>query len=439
MDPNVLTLSLGSWMALPGLPYTPDDSTDSQRRASAGSVARYYEKYVKEMHLEQNFKSGISIISIERINKPNIEPTNLSIQQRKPKVDTIIQTLEPNRRKCSFVSALNFIRSRTKCHKQKTKDQFQICAVPRTCKRPRDRDRDCIKYEQMSPNRKMRDLLDRKYLSVDFSRMLNSHHDEEHLYYCDENTLMQNRAVHLPSSPPDRTKLRSLSFSCDSDFEKTKNTHCDSNRDNEKHTSLLDINECRDCSEECVPEETMEVLCECASAEQSARWLVTGYDNTTGRQVHYTCRNLVLANGASDLPNRLGLPAETHGLPWLLHNLRTLETKLDEFVGSVVGSPDPVLVIGAGLSAADAVIATRFRNIPVIHVFRNRSVSLDKQLPENFYPEYHKVGLQNLKKSLLEFLLPFLFSCFSVFLLFCFSVFSLFRYFKKKINKCDFV
>lgn len=55
----------------------------------------------------------------------------------------------------------------------------------------------------------------------------------------------------------------------------------------------------------------------------------------------------------------------------------------------------PVLILGAGLSSADAVIAARARNIPVIHVFRHQFTGLDKQLPENMYPEYHKVKLLN--------------------------------------------
>lgn len=48
-------------------------------------------------------------------------------------------------------------------------------------------------------------------------------------------------------------------------------------------------------------------------------------------------------------------------------------------------------MVGAGLSAADAVTICRSSGIPVIHVFRNRSAGLDKMLPESVYPEYHEV------------------------------------------------
>lgn len=76
----------------------------------------------------------------------------------------------------------------------------------------------------------------------------------------------------------------------------------------------------------------------------------------------------------------------------------------------ILGSTDeqmpPVLVVGAGLSAADAIMATRFRGIPVLHAFRNSSsewggkesteritTSYDRLqwLPNSIYPEYHKV------------------------------------------------
>lgn len=48
-------------------------------------------------------------------------------------------------------------------------------------------------------------------------------------------------------------------------------------------------------------------------------------------------------------------------------------------------------MVGAGLSAADAVTICRSSEVPVIHVYRNRSAGLDKMLPENVYPEYHAV------------------------------------------------
>jgi hypothetical protein len=60
---------------------------------------------------------------------------------------------------------------------------------------------------------------------------------------------------------------------------------------------------------------------------------------------------------------------------------------------------DPVLIVGAGLSAADAVLAARFRSLPIIHVFRKKAGTLGQELPENMYPEYHKVGAVRLSSA----------------------------------------
>jgi hypothetical protein len=66
-------------------------------------------------------------------------------------------------------------------------------------------------------------------------------------------------------------------------------------------------------------------------------------------------------------------------------------------------SIEPLLVIGSGLSAADAIMAARSRGISVLHIFRNsskdrsgkvdRKKNLDKLrwLPASVYPEYHRV------------------------------------------------
>jgi hypothetical protein len=60
---------------------------------------------------------------------------------------------------------------------------------------------------------------------------------------------------------------------------------------------------------------------------------------------------------------------------------------------------DPVLIVGAGLSAADAVLAARFRSLPIVHMFRKKAGTLGKELPENMYPEYHKVSAVRLSSA----------------------------------------
>ncbi|KAL0120298.1 hypothetical protein PUN28_008152 [Cardiocondyla obscurior] len=139
-------------------------------------------------------------------------------------------------------------------------------------------------------------------------------------------------------------------------------------------------------------------------------WVVEGYENKNGKRFRYRCKRAVLATGTTDLSNRLDILGENTNLEWVTHDLNDLETRLEHLVnkyGKDLANEQipPVLVIGAGLSAADAIMATRFRGIPVLHAFRNSLNKWDKQttnrittnydrlqwLPDSIYPEYHKV------------------------------------------------
>uniref|UniRef100_A0A665UXS3 Oxidative stress induced growth inhibitor family member 2 n=1 Tax=Echeneis naucrates TaxID=173247 RepID=A0A665UXS3_ECHNA len=100
--------------------------------------------------------------------------------------------------------------------------------------------------------------------------------------------------------------------------------------------------------------------------------------------------NVVLATGASDCPIRLNVEGED--LPFVFHSISDLGLALSR--RKLDMNSDPVLIVGAGLSAADAVLCACNSNIRVLHVFRKRIDDPDlifKQLPKTLYPEYHKV------------------------------------------------
>lgn len=103
--------------------------------------------------------------------------------------------------------------------------------------------------------------------------------------------------------------------------------------------------------------------------------------------------NVVLATGTHDIPARLGVEGES--LPFVYHSFWELEAAISR--GELDQASDPVLVVGAGLTAADAVLAAHHLNTPVCHVFR-RSVTdpglIFNQLPKLLYPEYHKVRIR---------------------------------------------
>lgn len=60
---------------------------------------------------------------------------------------------------------------------------------------------------------------------------------------------------------------------------------------------------------------------------RDARWLVSGV-KSNGSPFSYTCRNVVMANGAADLANRLGLRDENSSSAWIKHDLPQLESAL---------------------------------------------------------------------------------------------------------------
>uniref|UniRef100_S4RB55 Oxidative stress induced growth inhibitor 1 n=1 Tax=Petromyzon marinus TaxID=7757 RepID=S4RB55_PETMA len=128
-----------------------------------------------------------------------------------------------------------------------------------------------------------------------------------------------------------------------------------------------------------------------------ARWEVRGHHLAVSgggegrlRRFRLRAAAVVLATGGTDSPARLGVPGE--GLPFVQHAPAALERAVAR--GEVGRDSEPLLVVGAGLTAADAVLAARHHAAPVQHAFR-RAVTdpalIFNQLPKMLYPEYHKV------------------------------------------------
>ncbi|KAM6927291.1 oxidative stress induced growth inhibitor 1 [Xenentodon cancila] len=119
---------------------------------------------------------------------------------------------------------------------------------------------------------------------------------------------------------------------------------------------------------------------------------VLGDGSSVSEEVPFSllAHNVVLATGTHDIPARLGVEGES--LPFVCHSFWELEAAISR--GELDQVSEPVLVVGAGLTAADAVLAAHHLNTPVYHVFR-RSVTdpglIFNQLPKLLYPEYHKV------------------------------------------------
>lgn len=121
-------------------------------------------------------------------------------------------------------------------------------------------------------------------------------------------------------------------------------------------------------------------------------WQVNGHIRTAEglEDFQYVTPNVVLAIGGYDLPNRMNVPGES--LPFVVKSLQAMEQLISS--EQLTSKSEPVLIVGAGLSAADAIIAAHFHGIPIIHAFRRKAEDpslIFRQLPSNMYPEYHKV------------------------------------------------
>ena len=104
----------------------------------------------------------------------------------------------------------------------------------------------------------------------------------------------------------------------------------------------------------------------------------------------FHAHNVVLATGNS-VPKVLNVAGERHS--FVYHQMADIE----ELYGDLDDSespPDPCLVVGAGLSAGDAILALLSKGIPVIHSIR-RGVSdhnvIFNNLTPAVYPEYNSI------------------------------------------------
>jgi len=135
-----------------------------------------------------------------------------------------------------------------------------------------------------------------------------------------------------------------------------------------------------------------------STSSHPVMWEVRGYRTVEGPNTEqngqeefcYQAPTVVLATGGYAIPNALHVPGETR--PFVLHSVADLDDRIRR--GEVNLHSDPVVVVGAGLSAADAILRARAEGIPVVHVFRRSgrdNLAVYRQLPPHLYPEYDAV------------------------------------------------
>merc|ERR1712223_2090759 len=130
------------------------------------------------------------------------------------------------------------------------------------------------------------------------------------------------------------------------------------------------------------------VICD----EDSDLWEVTGVKTSPNGQTlpfKYLTKSIVLATGSYDKANDLEKRGEN--LDFVVHSLKDMEEKLVRAQDKI---QKPVVIVGAGLSAADAIVAALNKGFSVIHVFRRSPEDprlIFNNLPAAIYPEYHQI------------------------------------------------
>ena len=115
-------------------------------------------------------------------------------------------------------------------------------------------------------------------------------------------------------------------------------------------------------------------------------WHVKGYCNET-TNINVYSEKLVLACGVSGTPRRLDVPGED--VHYLCHEFTTFAKKIH-----ACSQHSFVVIVGAGLSAADAILLALRKEINVIHVFHQDPYDqrlIFNRIPETAYQGYNYV------------------------------------------------
>lgn len=287
MQPEVQSLSTGRWLQLPIYQYEDwqeefgGDQNTANTRVSLGSVAKYYEHYVKKMGIEKNFINGVTVTQVCVLN---------------PRTQYRSQSCES-----TFSSS-------------------SVCSSEQGCTR-------C----SLSPEHTQSRSPEPTYIGE--------------VGY-DEPTETQ--------TPVDVSKEDILS---DPESEPCKGaTVCDSDDTGisccAKHVCLLPNRPC---------------------------WIIRGRkidENGCEVVVSVCAKNLVLATGVNDIPKKLNIPGEN--LDYVQHAFSKISPN----------NTAPILVVGAGLSAADAILHALSNRLPVIHAF-HQDTSDHKLIYHNMDPKMY--------------------------------------------------
>ena len=384
MQPDLETVSLGHWLELPGYPFNQwkmeqelDQNQTSdvkyaaiqgtnvkRKRALLGEVAQYYEDYVAKMELKKNFLNGVEVVGVMDI--------------RRSKVNNKPPVLES---RCSSSSRLSSLSSSPGLY---SPSHTSTNDVPST------------------------ELLRSLQEDVGYQRLADGDYEEQLLAAAGDNIFRVDSGTSVEEVDHNTSQQSDEDAKTPGDISPVRGTEvCGGNR--ESDSVPFQIRPFTTDSEhlqiECFPEtnccclsdpDDSGVFClEAKKFKPEYRWCIRGRRKSSqdvdgghdgGKYVKILAKKLVLACGVGR-HRKLGVPGED--LPFVHHQYSDLVPAVDQ--SSLC---DPILVVGAGLSAADVVLLALTRGVQVIHAFYQDASDpslIYHKMPPSTYQEYRHV------------------------------------------------
>ena len=409
MQPDLETVSLGHWLELPGYTFNQwkmeqnqncasndvenaavkegGGSSVRRKRALLGEVAQYYEDYVAEMGLGGNFLNGVEVVGAVDIRRSKVNG--------QPPSSSSVSILES---RCSSGSRLSSLSSSPSLYSP----SHMTSDVPSTCTELLRSLREDVGYQRLADGEYEERLLlaaahsgGDNIFRVDSETSVAEEEVVDHIHVHDI-THVSQQSDEDAKTPGDMSPVRGTEVCSDSQESGSVAFQIQPFTADSHEPQLIECFPETNCCCLSDPDDSGVFCHEAKKLKPEYKWCIQGRQKSShgdvdgsldgGKCVKILAKKLVLACGVSQ-HRKLGVPGED--LPFVHHQYSDLTPAIDES-----SLRDPILVVGAGLSAADAVLLALERGVRVIHAFYQDASDpklIYHKMPPSVYQEYRHV------------------------------------------------
>ena len=347
MQPDLETVSLGHWLELPGYPFNQwkiDQEhnqscnldgvvakSNGKKRVLLGEVAQYYSDYVVRMGLEGNFMNGVEVVCAANIRRAKLNEPALESHSTSSSASSSLSS-SPSLHSLSHSMATAHLLHADVCNQHtEADDLFQD-----------DSETSAGGLEQSA----------------------------EQVKISSDTALTRGSGIYESDQEVDSFTYSPQPFATDP-----------------SQTEFL----CENCCCTCIsdPDDSGVYCNEAKRVKRDHRWCIKGRRKSqqSGRveDIIILAKKVVLACGVGQ-QRKLGVLGEHH--PFIHHRYTDLLPAIE------ASQCDPILIVGAGLTAADAVLLSLERGVRVIHAFYQDASDpslIFNKMPPDLYKEYRHV------------------------------------------------